>query len=181
MTWPLMILAVLSVGGGWVGIHSLGDHWNRFIAPAFHLASTVTAGEAVPAGEATEIIFTIVSLAFSLSGIALAYLFYVRRRDIPAALAARFRHLHALLLGKYFVDEIYRFLFVRPLVAGSTEVLWKTIDVGAIDGMVNLAARLARRSGDRLRRIQSGNIRSYAGWLLLGAICLIVFMITVTS
>ena len=181
MTWPLMVLAVLSVAGGWVGIHSLGDHWNRFIAPAFQLASSVPARQAVPAGEATEIIFTIVSLTFSLLGIGLAYLFYVRRPELPEALAVRFRHLHTLVLKKYFVDEIYRFLFVRPLVAGSTEVLWKTIDVGAIDGMVNLSARLARRFGDSVRRIQSGNIRSYAGWLLLGAICLIVFMITVTS
>ena len=181
MTWPLMILAILSLVGGWVGIRSLGDHWNRFIAPAFQLAAAVAVESAVPAGKTTEIIFTIVSLTFSLSGIGLAYLFYVAKPEFPAALAARFRILHTLLLKKYFVDEIYGFLLVRPLVAGSREVLWKALDVGTIDGIVNGSARGARRIGDGLRRLQSGNIRSYAGWLVVGAVALIAFMVAVAS
>jgi NADH-quinone oxidoreductase subunit L len=176
ITWPLMILAVLSVVGGWVG-----ERWDHFLGPVFQQAAA-TATEHVPAGgESTEIIFTVVSVVVSLMGISLAYLLYVRKPELPDAIAANFRHVHTLLVRKYYVDEIYQFFIVRPLVLGSTYLLWKAIDVGTIDGMVNGAARSTRGFGDRLRRMQSGNIRSYAGWVLLGAVVLIAFMVTVES
>ena len=60
-------------------------------------------------------------------------------------------------------------------------MLWKTLDVGAIDGTVHLAARTTRGIGDTLRKIQSGNIRSYAGWMVLGALLLIGYMVTAAS
>jgi len=179
MTWPLMILGVLSLCGGWIGITSLGDHWNHFLGPVFQTAAA--AEQAAPGRDTTEIIFTIVSLAFSLSGIGIAYLLYIRRPKLPETLAERFRPLHTLLLRKYFVDEIYRFLFVVPLVSGSRELLWKVIDAGTIDGTVNGVAKRARGFGGRLRKMQSGNIRSYAGWVLLGAIFLIAYMVVTSS
>jgi len=176
MTWPLMILAVLSVTGGWVG-----EHFNRFLSPVFQQATLVTAEHTPAGGESTEIIFTVVSVIVSLVGIGLAYLLYVRKPALPDLIAKRFGSLYTLVLRKYYVDEIYQFLIVRPLVVGSRFVLWKGIDVGAIDATVNGAARGAKGFGDRFRRIQSGNIRSYAAWVLMGAVLLIVFMITVES
>jgi NADH-quinone oxidoreductase subunit L len=173
MTWPLIVLALLSVGGGWVG-----ERWNHFLGPVFQQASAATE-QTTPGGESTALILTIVSVGVSLLGIGLAYLLYVRQPELAEAMAARFHALHTLVTRKYYVDEIYRFLIVRPLVAGSTHLLWKWIDVGAIDGMVNGTARRTRRFGDRLRKMQSGNIRSYAGWVLAGAIFLIAFMISV--
>ena len=172
MTWPLMILAVLSLCGGWVG-----SHWKSFLGPVFERAALSTAEPVIPGGQSTELMLTVVSVAVSLCGIGLAYLFYVRKPGLADAFAERLRWVYSLVEHKYYVDEIYRFLIVKPVVVGSTYVLWKAVDVATVDGIVNGAALRARRMGDRLRRMQSGNIRSYAGWVLAGAVLVIVFMI----
>ena len=78
--------------------------------------------------------------------------------------------LYQLLLNKYYVDEIYAALIVRPLLWISTNVLWHVVDEGAIDGVVNGTATVARGSGSEVRKIQSGNTRSYAAWVILGAV-----------
>ena len=183
MTWPLMILAVLSLAGGWIGIPALwhgADHFGRFLAPAFHLALPEASHIAEHAAS-TEILLTGVSFIVSLAGIGLAWLFYVRRPELPSQVAAQLGGLYQLVAHKYYVDEIYNFLLVRPLLVGSSEVLWKGVDQIAIDGTVNLAARRTRRLGDTARRIQSGNIRSYAAWVALGALFLMAFMVMVAS
>jgi len=84
--------------------------------------------------------------------------------------------LYTLVYNKYFVDEIYAAAVVDPLVDGSREVLWKDVDVRLIDGAANGVAARARNIGGVLRLIQSGNIRSYATWVLLGSVVLIVAM-----
>jgi NADH-quinone oxidoreductase subunit L len=68
------------------------------------------------------------------------------------------------------VDELYGFLIIRPLFWISTNVLWHGVDETVIDGAVNGSASVAQRIGGRLRRIQSGNTRSYASWVVMGAI-----------
>ena len=148
MTWPLILLGVLSLAGGWIGIPALfggGDHWNRFLAPVFQRAAPLLEEHTVPHGATTELLFTSIPLVVSLSGILLAYLLYVRRPDLAESLAMRLRGFHTLVWNKYYVDEIYRFLLVRPLLVGSSEVLWKAVDVWVIDGTVNRAARWTRR------------------------------------
>ena len=75
------------------------------------------------------------------------------------------------------MDEIYDAAVVRPVVGGSRVVLWKTVDAGLIDGAVNGVAATARGMGDILRRMQSGSIRSYATWVLLGSVLLIVTIV----
>ena len=177
MTGPLMILALLSIGGGWIGSTMLGGGTSWFasyLAPVFNQSPAIGHGES---GRNIELILTTISVLVSLSGIALAWLFYIRHPELPARAAAELGGLYRLIVNKYYVDEIYRALFVRPLVVGSTEVLWKGVDEMAIDGAVNTAARRTRRFGDVARRIQSGNIRSYAGWVALGALAVIFFMV----
>jgi NADH-quinone oxidoreductase subunit L len=73
-------------------------------------------------------------------------------------------------LNKYYVDEIYAALFVNPLLWISTNVLWHVVDEGVIDGTVNGVAHLARESGSHVRELQSGNARSYATWVIVGAV-----------
>ena len=75
-----------------------------------------------------------------------------------------------LLLNKYYIDEIYAALIVRPLLWISTNVLWHVVDEGAIDGVVNGTATVARGSGSEARKMQSGNTRSYAAWVIVGAV-----------
>ena len=84
--------------------------------------------------------------------------------------------LYRLVYNKYFVDEIYAAAMVNPVVNGSREVLWKAADVGLIDGAANGVAARARNIGGVLRLMQSGNIRSYATWVLFGSVLLIVAM-----
>ena len=84
--------------------------------------------------------------------------------------------LYTLVYNKYFVDEIYDAAVVKPVVNGSREVLWKGVDVGLIDGAANGVGARARDIGGVLRLLQSGNIRSYATWVLLGSVVVIVAM-----
>jgi NADH-quinone oxidoreductase subunit L len=78
---------------------------------------------------------------------------------------------------KYYVDEIYAAVFVKPLIDGSTRVLWQGIDQGVIDATLDNSADGAREVSDAVRHMQSGNLRSYAGWIAAGAAVLIAYMI----
>ena len=84
--------------------------------------------------------------------------------------------LYLLLLHKYYVDEFYAAVIVRPLLWISTNVLWHGVDEGVIDGIVNGSARVARESGGQLRELQSGNTRSYAAWVVIGAVGVTVLL-----
>jgi NADH-quinone oxidoreductase subunit L len=121
----------------------------------------------------------IFSVASGLIGIFIAWLMYVARPAMADSLASSFKLLYTTLYNKYFVDEIYDATVVNPLVGGSRWVLWKGADAGMIDGSVNGVGTLAQKAGGVLRLLQSGNIRSYATWVLCGsllAIGLIVFL-----
>jgi NADH-quinone oxidoreductase subunit L len=85
-----------------------------------------------------------------------------------------------LVYNKYFIDEAYDSAVVHPVVDGSRSLLWRTIDAGAIDGTVNGVGTTARGIGNGLRHFQSGYIRSYAGWVVAGAI-LVVIVIGLTG
>src|SRR5207244_9399375 len=145
MTVPLVILAVLSVVGGWVGIPLLRgmDRIGDFLAPSLApgpgspLAGTLAS--AAPAAEAAspglEIGLMLVSVAAGVAGIALAWLFYVRRPELPERLASRLRGAYRTLLHKYWVDEAYGAAIVRPAERGSV-LLWQVADNRLVDGLV---------------------------------------------
>jgi NADH-quinone oxidoreductase subunit L len=92
------------------------------------------------------------------------------------AMANSARGLHRLIYNKYFVDEIYDAAIVKPLVTGSRAVLWRGFDAGLIDRAVNAVGRRSQNIGNALRLLQSGNIRSYATWVLFGSVLVIVAM-----
>jgi NADH-quinone oxidoreductase subunit L len=117
------------------------------------------------------------SLIVSLAGIGFAYWLYQLKPGAAEDLQSRFRGVYQLVLNKYYVDEIYKRLFVNSIVYTSREVLWKAMDMTAIDGSIARAARGTGRFGNSLRRVQSGNVRSYAGWVMLGAMLLIGFLV----
>jgi NADH-quinone oxidoreductase subunit L len=177
MTIPLMILAFLSIFGGWFAAPKLiggTDYFEKFLAPVF--ASSAPADMAAESTEAVtpamSLVHALVSwpVAVGLLGLLVAWFFYIKRPDIPKKMAQGAHGLYLLLLNKYYVDEIYAALIVRPLLWISTNVLWHVVDEGAIDGVVNGTATVARGSGSELRKIQSGNTRSYAAWVILGAV-----------
>jgi NADH-quinone oxidoreductase subunit L len=102
---------------------------------------------------------------------------YVSKPELPKKIAASLNGLYETILNKYYVDEIYAKLFVKPLVDGSTTVLWQGIDRTVIDDTVNNAADGAIHVSDEVRHMQSGNLRSYAGWVAAGAAVVIAYMV----
>ena len=155
MTVPLMALALLSLGGGYISVP-------KWLEPIFPLA------------EHEDFSLMAISVAAGLLGIGLAYVLYVLNPGAADSISSAFGGLYKLVYNKYFVDEIYDAAVVRPTVAGSRAVLWKGVDVAIIDGLVNGFATASRSLGGILKYMQSGNIRSYATWIVFGSIVLII-------
>ncbi len=172
MLVPLMILAVLSLVGGLVGI---GNRFETFLAPVFGPGTAEGAGQA--ASKTTEYILLAVSVGVALLGWFLAYVMYVSNPALPKKIAASMGSFYNTVLNKYYIDEIYAKLFVKPLVDGSTTILWQGVDRKVIDNSINDAADGAKHVSDNVRHMQSGNLRSYAGWIALGAAGVIAYMI----
>jgi NADH-quinone oxidoreductase subunit L len=197
MLVPLVILAVLSLVGGWVGIPGSlggGNHFDKFLGPVFRASTPavntehVQPGEAAPpeqttegtepkTGHSTEIMFTAISVGAGLLGLFLAWLLYGRRTDLPDRIAASIHGLYSAVAHKYWIDELYAWLFVRPLIAISGIVFWRGIDQGVIDAALNGSASGARDLSNEVRHMQSGNLRSYAGWIAVGAAAVIAYMV----
>ncbi len=176
MTVPLMILAVGAVVSGWVEIPLVPhlDRFRQFLQP-------VIAGVAGGAGEAgghelgtaVELTLIVLSVGLALAGILAARAIYggdggARRGQ---AFEERFPGLHRLLANKWYVDEIYDALVVRPLY-GLSVVFFKVVDTLLIDGTVRAGAAVTRASGDLGSLTTTGNVRNYALYFFLGVIVL---------
>ncbi len=192
MVVPLVLLAVLSIVGGYVGVPKALHGSNaieHFLAPVMPAITAEAAGTAhegslseqehsqAAEDSSLELTMTGVSVAVAFAGLGLAWLLYVKRRDLPAKIADSLGGLYTAVLNKYYVDEIYGAAIIGPLIAFSTRVLWRGIDATLIDGSVNGGARGVREIGDSLRHQQSGNIRAYAGWVTAGAAVVILYMV----
>ncbi len=181
MLGPLVLLGLLSVIGGWVGIPAaLGGHneIEHFLDPVF--ASTAVAGSALNAdnaSHATELGLAAISTLVALAGFGTAYLFYYRKPGTAAALARRAPAFYRVIENKFYIDELYSFAIVTPLLAFSRLFLGLFFDKGLVGGFGAGAGAGTRGLSDLTRRIQSGNIRSYAGWLALGAAAVIAVML----
>ena len=170
MLIPLMILAILSLVGGFVG---WGNQFEHFLAPVFGATESETASRG------TELLLMGVSVAVAVAGWLLAYLLYCLRPALPEKIATALNGFYDAVVNKYYVDELYAALFVKPLIDGSTRILWQGVDRRIIDDTVNDAAEGARHVSDEVRHMQSGNLRSYAGWIATGSAVVIAYMIWV--
>ena len=178
MLGPLVVLGILSVIGGWLAAPALWggkDYFTAFLAPVFGSGEAAAAIDEVAAHN-LEITLAIVAVFTALLGIAVAYWLYVRQPKKPEQLANSLQPVYKTLLNKYWVDELYAASVVRPLVWFSENVLWKVVDVEAIDGTVNGIAHGATSLGDTVRHTQSGNARSYAVWVVVGALAVIAIL-----
>jgi NADH-quinone oxidoreductase subunit L len=183
MTVPLMLLAVLSVVGGWVGmpalignVFHLPNVFEEWLAPVFgHGAEGAAHGGAHPP-VALELGLMGASVAVALCGIGLAYYLYRVRTEKPKQIAEAVPGLYDVVYNKYYVDEIYDIFIVRRIVDGSVW-LWQAFDAAVIDGIVNGVASLVRGAGDRLRRVQTGVVGNYAFSLLLGAVLILGYIL----
>jgi NADH-quinone oxidoreductase subunit L len=178
MLFPLVVLAILSVIGGWVGISAAmwgHDEIGHFLDPVF------TGGTAVEAVGATsrglELGLAFVSVLVVAIGYYFAYVFYYKKPRTAAALAGRAPALYRLVENKFYIDDIYSALIVAPLLMFSRLFLGALIDGGVVNGSGAAAGAATRGFSSLVRRVQSGNIRSYAGWLALGAAAVLLVMI----
>ena len=179
---PLVVLAVLSLVGGYVGISAAwggANHIEHFLAPvlakaapvaeAAHGAVTTTASHATVEAHhdvTTERIFTGISVVVAFLGIFLGWQMFT---------AKPLRKMPRLLENKYYVDEFYDAAFVTPIQGVSRNFLWRILDVQIIDGAINGIARLFGETGSAMRFLQTGFARSYAAIMLIGAIVLILY------
>jgi NADH-quinone oxidoreductase subunit L len=167
MLGPLLVLALLSIGGGWIGMERFGS----FLAPA-------VGARATEGGSAQlELILSIVAVAVALAGWFVADMLYRQKPARAEQLATAYPGGYRVLANKYYVDEVYGAMVVKPLLGISMYFLEWVVDVGLVGGIAWLLAGIANLSGAILQRWQSGNLRSYAAWLAAGAAVLLLFLL----
>ena len=200
MTVPLVILAFLSIVGGWIGIPMLpgGDRIGRFLAPVVPALAGARPAEHAPA-VSLEVALMAASVGIAMIGLLLAYLWYAKGDGrVPARLAARFPAVYRSVENKYFVDEAYDALFVEGLAKGGGRFLWE-VDATVVDLIPNGAAAVTRgaswlshffdqyfvdgavngvadslQGGFRLlRRAQTGRVQNYALVMGAGLFCIV--------
>jgi NADH-quinone oxidoreductase subunit L len=170
MLAPLAILALLSIGGGWIGI----DRFGAFLAPVL---GPVGDPATAPGGKQLDVLLSVVAVAVALLGWFVADRLYRQRPDTPAKLAAAFPAGYKVLVHKYWVDEIYGAVLVKPVLALSKFLLEWVVDVAILGGLAWILGGIANFGGAILQRWQSGNLRSYAAWLAAGAAALLLFVL----
>ncbi len=180
MLVPLIVLGLLSIGGGWFALPTLWggpNHFANFLAPVFGAAGPEAASGA--AGSASAVLSAIFGLPViaGLIGFAAAWWLYLQRPEAPARISESLGAVYRLVAGKYFIDELYGAVIVRPLLWLSRNFLWHAVDERAIDGTVNGVARGTGEVGDKLRHLNSGNTRTYATWVVMGALALTTLLV----
>jgi NADH-quinone oxidoreductase subunit L len=172
MTVPLSVLAVLSAIGGLVGIGKPfieGESWlARWLEPVMEGGPKMH-----ELSSSTEWTLMGISVAVAAFGIGMAFLAYLARPEIATGLRQRFGGLHDTLENKYYVDEFYWAAIVRPIHRGSI-ALWKFWDETIVDGAVNGVAQLVEVASGILRLFQTGYVGTYALFLALGVLALLL-------
>jgi NADH-quinone oxidoreductase subunit L len=154
-----------------------GGHFEHFLDPVFQVGQAAHEPVREAASKPLEYSLMGVSIAVAFLGWFVAYMLYSSRPELPARITAKLGGLYEAVLHKYYIDELYNALFVKPLIEGSTEILWHGVDQGVIDATVNNSADAARHISDEARHMQSGNLRSYAGWVAAGGAAVIAYMV----
>jgi NADH-quinone oxidoreductase subunit L len=177
MTVPLMILAVLSLVGGFLGLPAgLGlPNWlEGWLEPVFEPMLALS-GEAHHMAVGTEVFLLIFSSVIAIAGIGLAYFIYRRNPSIAENTARTFAPLYNLFVHKYYVDEIYNAVFVRPgKLLG--QFLANVVDIGLIDTiLVDGSAKFVGVLGKITSGWQTGYLRNYVTSILIGSVLISLY------
>jgi len=173
ITVPLMFLAFGAVFAGYVGIPPVflenGDRIGEFLAPVL----------GHPHGHGThaqEFFVMGASIFVAVAGLVIAYIMYIKNRDLPKKLASMFSPVHKLLFNKYYIDEIYSAVFVQPMLKAADRIIL-AFDTNVIEGIVNGVPSLIGAFSRGLRKIQTGLIANYGLAMAIGALCMIGYML----
>lgn len=183
MTVPLIILAVLSAFGGFLGVpHVIGHllHFPNLLESWLH--PIVEPGMSLlpvhaPASDTTAWLLMGVSVVLAVSGILMARALYANGLDKARELGRKLSGVYKVLWNKWYVDEIYQAAVIGPVVAMSRDLLWKFFDVIIIDGIVNGSARVVGGCASALRRVQDGVVQNYALVMFVGILLLVTLVI----
>jgi NADH-quinone oxidoreductase subunit L len=173
MYWPLVILALLAIVGGYVGVPAIlggGNQFEHFLAPVFG----ETAASHVEAGTEWGLMITAVIVA--LAALFAIYYAYILKPELPGKVAKAFGPAYRIAYNKYYIDELYVAVIVNPLKA-LADWLARVFDVRVIDGIVNSIGAAVIWCGQRLRSLQSGYVRSYALAILCGVVVLLAYAV----
>jgi NADH-quinone oxidoreductase subunit L len=186
----MVLLALGSILAGYVGVPSVlggSSRIEEFLAPSFEApgppaaerpiggapGSPATVDQSAGPGVGVEAFLMAIAIVAALAGIGAAAFFFLTSPEAASALARRFPGLHRLLLNQYYVDQVYNAAIVRPVDAVSRKGLWRGVDVSLVDRTVDLVALIVAGAGSTLRRVQTGSLRVYAAWLLLGIVVIL--------
>ena len=173
MTIPLMILCIGAVASGWIGIPHLlggGAHFTEFLKPVLgHPEAHGTHAE--------EWMVMAISIIAGFSGIGLAALFYLVKTDIPVMLAQKFNAAYKVLWNKYYVDELYSFIIVRPAIWTAKNILIGITDAKIIEAVVNGIPKGIGEFSRILRKVQTGLLQHYAAIMALGVLIIVAVML----
>ena len=180
MTIPLMILACLSLVGGFVGIPIFEglNKFDAFLAPIFAPAKAILDHGAHHGHHSVslELILMAVSLGIAITGLLLARYMYITNPEVPEKIVEDYKDLHTLVYNKYWIDELYDFLFVNSIVNFS-RFLWKSFDEAIIDGAVNGVGKWVLSWGSTLRQVETGLVKDYALSVLVGVVVIIGYLV----
>lgn len=181
MTVPLIVLALLSIIGGFIGIPEIfsGEHGNKFhnwLAPVFKDADRKLATFNMHT-HFEEILLMVISVILVLAAIWFARYIYLKKPSIAVQTSQRFKGIYNLLWNKYFVDEAYDTLIVNPILNTSRSFLWKIADNKIIDGTVNGVAKIIDIISINIRKLQTGVAQFYALVMVLGIVAALFWII----
>jgi NADH-quinone oxidoreductase subunit L len=183
ITIPLMVLGLLAVVGGYIGMPKLlgmlPNYFEHWLDPVFeqanHFGAKYAHAGAHPS-HAVEWGLMGLSVAIAVVGIGIAFTMYMKNTELPGKFVATFPALHRAVYNKWYVDELYDYLFVNPCKALG-QFLWKGFDVVVIDGIVNGVANVVMAFSGIFRYAQSGLIHNYAWSMAFGVVVILSYYV----
>ena len=175
MTFPLIVLAILSIAGGFIGVpHVLGGHhWlNGYLTPVLAMSNSILPGLSLD--HATEFMLMGVSVGGVIIAIIYAYIKYIKNAHVPASESSERSGLARISYNKFYLDEIYSAIIQKPLDALST-FFYKVVDKSGIDGLVNGLGKGSVEVSKTLRLLQTGNVGFYIFAMVIGIVAVLLY------
>lgn len=173
ITVPLILLAVGAVGAGYFGIPKVfggNANFGYFLDP-------VLGNALAHPSHTTKLILKAIALSVGAFGIFLAWKMYMKNPEMPKTFSERFPKLYQLSLNKYYVDEIYDFLIIKPALFLSRKVILNFFDIQIIEQVVNGIPKLIGRVSGSMRKIQDGLVSHYLAYMCGGLVFIIIWMV----
>lgn len=178
ITIPLMVLGLLAVVGGYIGVPAIlggANYFHHFLDPVF--GESLRLNNIVAHGtHATEYTLMGISVAVAIIGIFAAWVMYIKSPELPGKFVAKFSGVHKVIFNKWYIDELYDFLFINPCKKIGT-FLWRGFDVKVVDGVVNGVGWVVKGIGSGLRYTQSGYLHNYAVAMVIGVVVIVGFYV----